>query len=131
MALSELESDAKSGTISWPRRKQELRDSGITWLGAIPWGTHFWQFFQTAQDLIDVLGPYFKRGLEQNERCVWITSEPLRAAEAEAAILTAAPRLEQCLQRQQLTILDADRWYTVSERVWKVNFPIRRPVRPA
>jgi signal transduction histidine kinase/CheY-like chemotaxis protein len=114
MALSELESDAKLGTISWQRRKQELRESGITWLGAIPWGTHFWQFFQTAQDLIDVLGPYFKRGLEQNERCVWITSEPLRAAEATAAILKAAPGLEQYLQRQQLTILDSCQWYTVS-----------------
>ncbi len=48
----------------------ELRDSGIGVVGAMPWGTHFCHFYETKQDLLDVLIPYFKAGLENNEFCV-------------------------------------------------------------
>jgi len=59
----------------------EIRNSGIDVIGSVPWGTHFCQFYQTKQDLIDILVPYFKTGLENNEFCMWVTSEPLKVAE--------------------------------------------------
>jgi len=52
------------------------RNTGIPVIGNVSWGTHFCQFYQTREDLIDVLVPYFKAGLESNEFCVWVTSEP-------------------------------------------------------
>ncbi|WP_048189849.1 MEDS domain-containing protein [Methanobacterium sp. SMA-27] len=55
----------------------ELRTSGINLIGNVPWGTHFCQFYETKEDLIDILIPYFKAGLENNEFCMLITSEPL------------------------------------------------------
>ena len=30
----------------------------------VHWGTHFCQFYQTREDLMDILVPYFKVGLE-------------------------------------------------------------------
>lgn len=42
----------------------QLRDIGIDIIGKAPWGTHFCQFYQTREDLIDTLVPYFKAGLE-------------------------------------------------------------------
>ena len=63
-----------------------MRHTGIHIIGDVPWGTHFCQFYQDKQDLIDILVPYFKAGLENNEFCMWITSEPLRAQEAQAAL---------------------------------------------
>jgi len=54
-----------------------LRKSGIEALGNVPWGTHFCQFYQTTEDLTDILVPYFKSGLENNEFCFWVTSQPL------------------------------------------------------
>ena len=43
------------------------RKTGIDIMGAVPWGTHLCQFYQTKDDLIDILVPYFKAGLENNE----------------------------------------------------------------
>ena len=38
----------------------DLRKSGINLIGDTPWGTHFCQFYETKDDLIDILAPYFK-----------------------------------------------------------------------
>ena len=65
------------------------RKTGIDILGDAPWGTHFCQFYKTKEDLIDILVPYFKAGLEDNEFCMWVTSEPLKAEDAKAALKKA------------------------------------------
>jgi len=41
--------------------KGQLRKFGIDIVGDIPWGTHFCQFYQTKEDLIDILCPLFQR----------------------------------------------------------------------
>jgi len=43
---------------------KNLRTSGIDIIGDVPWGTHFCQFYQTKEDLMNILVPYFKAGLE-------------------------------------------------------------------
>ena len=57
--------------------EKELRKSGIHAIGDIPWDTHLCLFYQTREDLFDILIPYFKAGLESEELCLWITSQPL------------------------------------------------------
>ena len=47
----------------------ELRKSGISTVGDVPWGTHFCHFYETKEDLLDILIPYFKTGLENSEFC--------------------------------------------------------------
>jgi PAS domain S-box-containing protein len=88
----------------------ELRPTRISAVGDVPWGTHFCQFYQSKQDLIDILVPYFKAGLENNEFCMWVTSEPLRPAEANAALGANLGNLEAYLANGQLEILDSG-WY--------------------
>ncbi|MHC4363643.1 MAG: MEDS domain-containing protein, partial [Planctomycetota bacterium] len=44
-----------------------VRNSGIKVIGDVPWGTHLCQFYKTKEDLIDILVPYFKAGLQNNE----------------------------------------------------------------
>jgi MEDS: MEthanogen/methylotroph, DcmR Sensory domain len=56
-----------------------LRKTGISLVGDMPWGTHFCHFYETKEDLLDTLAPYFKAGLEEDEFCVWMVSEPLKA----------------------------------------------------
>jgi len=89
----------------------ELRYSGIDVIGSVPWGTHFCQFYQTKDDLIDTLVPYFKAGLENNEFCMWVTSEPLSAQEAMKAMKKAMPRFSQYLKKGQIEILPHTEWY--------------------
>jgi PAS domain S-box-containing protein len=91
--------------------EDELRDSGIDAIGNVPWGTHFCQFYKTKQDLIDILVPYFKAGLESNEFCMWVTSEPLVVAEAEEAMKEAVADFDEYLRRGQIEIIPYDEWY--------------------
>jgi hypothetical protein len=64
----------------------QMRRTGIDIIGSAPWGTHLCQFYQSEQDLIDILVPYFRQGLADNEFCMWVTSEPLGTDEAKAAL---------------------------------------------
>ena len=91
--------------------KKEIRKSGIDILGDAPWGTHFCQFYQTKEDLIEILVPYFKAGLENNEFCIWVTSEPLNEKETEKAIRMTVPDLNRYLKRGQLEIVSYQEWY--------------------
>jgi PAS domain S-box-containing protein len=95
-------------------KDSRARPTGIAVIGDVPWGTHFCQFYQTRQDLVDVLVPYFKAGLENNEFCVWVTSEPLRTDEAKAALRAAVPDLDRYVQAGQIEVLDYTQWYTRS-----------------
>ena len=91
--------------------EDELRNSGIDVIGGVPWGTHFCQFYKTKQDLIDILVPYFKAGLENNEFCMWITSEPLMVAEAEEAMRKAVNDFDEYLRQGQIEIIPYNEWY--------------------
>jgi PAS domain S-box-containing protein len=91
--------------------EDELRNSGIDVIGGVPWGTHFCQFYHTKQDLIDILVPYFKAGLEDNEFCMWVTSKPLMVAEAEKAMRKAVNYFDEYLRRGQIEIIPYNKWY--------------------
>ena len=80
--------------------EEKIRKTGIAVIGDVPWGTHFCQFYETANDLIDVLVPYFKAGLENNEFCMWVTSEPLSREEAENAMRKAVPDFDKFLKKR-------------------------------
>ncbi|WP_440944779.1 MEDS domain-containing protein [Methanosarcina sp. T3] len=84
--------------------EEKLRNSGIEIIGNVPWGTHFCQFYQTKEDMMDILVPYFKAGLENNEFCIWITSQPLEVEEAKEALRRAVPDFELYLERGQIEI---------------------------
>jgi len=93
-----------------------MRQSGIDIVGSVPWGTHFCQFYETSQDLIETLVPYFRSGLESGEFCMWITSYPLQAEQAACALREVVPDLDDRVRRGQLEILDYSQWYTPSGR---------------
>ncbi|MFQ6036743.1 MAG: MEDS domain-containing protein [Sedimentisphaerales bacterium] len=91
--------------------EKSVRKSGIDVLGSVPWGTHACLFYKTKQDLISVLVPYFKAGLENNEFCMWVTSEPLSPMEAEKAMSKAAPNFDNYLKKGQIEIVAYTNWY--------------------
>ncbi len=93
-----------------------MRHTGIPVIGDVPWGTHFCQFYHDPQDLIDILVPYFKAGLENNEFCMWVTSEPLGVEAAKAALSREVGDLEQYVRNGQIDIIDHTQWYTAGGR---------------
>jgi PAS domain S-box-containing protein len=88
-----------------------LRKSGIGAVGDIPWGTHFCHFYENKRDLLDILVPYFKTGLEQNEFCVWAVFDPLDEQEARNALRRAMPGADERLAAGDIEIVPQSRWY--------------------
>ncbi|AKJ01607.1 sensor histidine kinase [Archangium gephyra] len=80
-------------------------------MGSLPWGSHFCQFYGVQEDLVDSLVPFFKAGLESNEKCLWVTSQPLPASDARTALRHAVPDLAERERRNQIEIIDHHDWY--------------------
>src|SRR5258707_11535042 len=64
----------------------ETRTTGIEVVGDMPWGTHFCLFYETKEDLLEILISYCKAGLESGEFCLWIVAEPLTVEESTGAL---------------------------------------------
>lgn len=89
----------------------KLRESGIEPIGYIPWGTHFSQLYENKEDLIDILVPYFKAGLENNEFCIWITSNFITKEDILAAMHKTMPNFKDYLNIGQMEILPYHHFY--------------------
>src|SRR6185503_16368912 len=87
-----------------------LRKTGISVVGDMPWGTHFCYFYETKQDLLDILVPYFKAGLESKEFCLWIisNSELITLQEAKEAV---GYNLDRSLAEGGMEIVSHDQWF--------------------
>lgn len=77
----------------------------------MPWGTHFCFFYETDQDLLDTLVPYFKAGLEDGEYCLWVVSRPLTRQKARCALEQAIPGFARYEAESSIEILTHDEWY--------------------
>lgn len=107
-----------------PGLEMEMRVTGVEAIGEVPWGTHFCQFYATKQDLLDILVPYFKAGLENDESCLWITAPPLGVCAAREALAQVVPDLDSYRCRGRIGIIPHTEWYLrggsfVQDRVLK------------
>src|ERR1700737_317717 len=89
----------------------EPRKTGIREIGDVRWGTHFCFFYETEQDLLDTLVPYFKAGLEEKELCLWVVSPPLTWKQAKSALAQGIPDLDRHLAMRSMEIHAHDQWY--------------------
>jgi len=89
----------------------EWRKSGIEVVGDIPWGTHFCHFYETKEDLFDILIPYFKAGLENNEFCVWVISPPHSEEETREALRRGIPDVDQRMAAGDIEVLPCAQRY--------------------
>ncbi|HLR04528.1 MAG TPA: MEDS domain-containing protein, partial [Pyrinomonadaceae bacterium] len=91
----------------------ELRKTGISVVGDIPWGAHFCYFYETKQDLLDILIPYFKTGLENEEFCLWVisNSELLSVQEATSALRDALPDLDRYVAERSIEVVGHEDWF--------------------
>jgi two-component sensor histidine kinase len=102
----------------------EFRKSGISVVGDIPWGTHFCHFYETKQELLDTLVPYFTAGLEGKEYCMWVVTAPelITAEEAKEALAKAVPDLGRHLSESNIEILNWSDWYLEDDAFnWRVT----------
>jgi hypothetical protein len=93
------------------KRATTKRNSGVPLIGDLPWGSHFCQFYSTKKDMLDVLVPYFRAGLETNEFCVWVTSEFLTEEDALKALKKGVPGFSDFLAKGQIEVFPYTDWY--------------------
>lgn len=89
----------------------ETTESGIAPIGTLQWGSHFCHFYETTQDLLDVLIPYFKVGLENHEFCMWIIFDPLNEDQARRALVEGVPDGLRYLETASIEIRSHSEWY--------------------
>ena len=63
------------------------------------------------------LVPYFKAGLDNNERCLWVTGEAFNAQQARSALRTAVPDLDRRERDKQIEIANAGEWYAAGDKL--------------
>src|SRR5260370_12378762 len=90
---------------------KELRTVGIPGLDEAPWGTHCCQFYETKDDLIGLLVPYFKAGLENDEFCLWVTSTCVDEKDARRAMTQAMSQFDRYVQDGQIEIFPFIDWH--------------------
>jgi two-component sensor histidine kinase/PAS domain-containing protein len=64
-----------------------------------------------------MLVPYFKAGLENNERCLWVTGAAFNAEQARSALRAAVPDLDKRERGKQIEIANGHEWYTAGEKL--------------
>ena len=90
-----------------------LRRTGLDVLGDRPWGSHFCLFFDTKDDLLDILVPYFLTGLAQNEFCFWVLADPLTEDDARRALSQALPASDRHLIDRQMEFIPCEDCYLI------------------
>ena len=88
------------------------RPGALPHLSQIHWGTHVCYFYDKKEELLELLAPFFREGLERNERCVWVVSEPLSIDEARDALDRAVDGVGERILSGQLELINAADWYT-------------------
>ena len=98
---------------------QKLPDTGLKAVGEVPWGTHFSIFYETKQDLLDVLVPYFNTGLRNNEFCLWIVAsyEFLNVNKATNALRESIPSVDWLIDKGNIEIVAHRDWFLTNGKV--------------
>jgi transcriptional regulator with PAS, ATPase and Fis domain len=89
----------------------KIRRTGIGVVGDVPWGTHFFLFYEAKEDLLETLVPYFRAGLEDGEFCIWVVPEPLTEEEALHALRQAIPGLDRYRAELNMELVQGHQWY--------------------
>jgi signal transduction histidine kinase len=87
------------------------RKLGLEVIKEVPWGTHLCFFYDSIDDYFDIIKPYFKTGLENNEFCSWIIPKDLEMEKALEILQTAIPNLDCYQQKRQIEILQHSECY--------------------
>ncbi len=96
---------------------QPWSPSGLQIVPHLRWGSHLAHFFGSGSELRDVLVPYFKAGLENNERCLWVTGRAFNAEDARCALRAVVSDLDKREHDRQIEIADGDAWYAKGEKL--------------
>jgi len=86
--------------------------TGIAAVPRVNHGTHICHFFKNREELTSVIVPFIRRGLLDNEKCIWVTADPISCDEARLELNKTGISAEDYIDSGQLLIVDHSNWYT-------------------
>jgi PAS domain S-box-containing protein len=89
---------------------QSVHRSGIPPLGDVQPGTHLCHFYETADDFLRTVVPYLAAGLEGNELCMWLYTEPVSESQARAAMHQGVAGLDRYVEGGLMLFESAADW---------------------
>src|SRR6185437_13798492 len=104
-----------AGPFRNSRPMESWSPSGLATLPHLQWVSHLAHVFSSGEDLRDVLVPFFRAGLENNESCFCLTGQAFNAEAARSALRAAVPDLDRRERNEQIIIANGDEWYGAAE----------------
>jgi C4-dicarboxylate-specific signal transduction histidine kinase len=98
-------------------KDEPLRQTGIGVVGDVPWGTHFFLFHETEEDLIDACLPYLQAGLENRELCMWVIADPLTEEEVRYCLKHTIPGFDDYFENRSIEIVRGREWYMTGDEL--------------
>ena len=89
----------------------QVRRTGLEVLGERPWGTHFCVFYETESDLVEMLTPYFRTGIDNNERCFWVLAGSVREEDARSALHRDLPEVDRRRIERHIEFMPSESFY--------------------
>jgi hypothetical protein len=77
----------------------------------VPWGSHVSLFYETKEDLCEIVVPYLKAGLKNREFCLWLTSQPVTPRQARKALVEALPTRGPEPDARRFEVAAGREWY--------------------
>jgi two-component sensor histidine kinase/PAS domain-containing protein len=106
-----------ASVINMPVSRTSWPPSGLSTVPHLEWGSHLAHFFSSAEEIRDVMVPYFRAGLENNERCLWVVASEDDAKFSRTALRNQVPDLDQRERDGQIEIASADKWYSAADKL--------------
>jgi hypothetical protein len=73
----------------------------------VAWGERLCHFYRSEEQLLGLLVPYFRQGLEHGERCLWIAGSARASEKARQSIASLAASQHS---PEQLEVVEMDDW---------------------
>ena len=91
--------------------RPSLRRRGASFLGEMPRGAHLCMFYESTDDLLDSLVPFFQIGLENNEFCSWTPPGQPTLEEFRIALGWRIPNFDQQLAAGNIVVLSREIYF--------------------
>ncbi|HHW00454.1 MAG TPA: PAS domain S-box protein [Clostridiaceae bacterium] len=102
-----------------------IRDSGIDIIGSIPWGTHIGQLYTSKEEIFDIMLPFIKQGLNDNELCVVVYSDNTSYNEIKERLSGIVEDVDSYLESGQLHVIYYKSWYLEDDHFNEMRVSIR------
>ena len=97
-------------------------NTGITAISKVDRGTHICHFFKGREDLTDVIIPFIRAGLVDNEKCILLTSDLLERNDVYRELNITVTDTNDYINSGQLVVADHNGWHTEGGRLISIIF---------